>query len=105
VILNARILLSYFDSGAPDHWTMTGRIELAAEFEQLIVSPFVIAELEPMILADFGEDGWLAVLDELAGGAWTIATIDAAHLGAMREQLAAGVGCAAASVAALRTAS
>jgi hypothetical protein len=101
VILDAATLLTYFNSASPEHWSVSGNLELQAEMEELVVSPFVIAELEPMIRAGFGIKGWLAVLDELAGGAWTLAPIDAAHLGAMRNQLAAGASCAEASVAAL----
>ncbi|MGV8895748.1 MAG: hypothetical protein ACOH10_06365 [Rhodoglobus sp.] len=87
MIVDAKTLIEYFDAGAEGHWSVAGEIEFVAEFEQLVLSPFVIAELEPLIRAKFGLEGWLAVLQELAGGAWTIAVVDAAHLGAMREQL------------------
>jgi hypothetical protein len=107
VILDAESLLTFFDRKRDDHWAMAGRIDLAADGEQLVVSPFVIAQLEPLIRAQFGREGWLAVLDELAGGAWSIAVIDAAHLRAMRSLLddetdpeAAG-SCAEASAAVL----
>ena len=107
MILTALTLLPYFDSGAPGHWSVAGAVELAAEFERLVVSPFVIAELEPLIREKFGPEGWCEVLDELAGGAWTIATVDSAHLRAMREHVAEGgtgaegATCAEASITAL----
>ncbi|WP_309620686.1 hypothetical protein [Salinibacterium sp.] len=107
MILTAQTLLSYFDGGTPGHWAVAGRIELAAECEELVVSPFVIAELEPMIREKFGPEEWCEVLGELAGGAWTIATVDTAHLRSMREHLAAGgadaegASCAEASIVTL----
>ena len=98
MILDARLLLTYFDRSDPGRWAAAGRIEFTGSFEQLVVSPFVIAELEGMVLEQFGVEGWLAVLDELAGGAWTIA---AADLAGMRSRIAAGETLAAASVAVL----
>ena len=74
---------------------------MAAEYEQLVVSPFVIAELEPLVRERFGVEGWLVVLDELAGGAWTLATVDEGHLAAVRQLVAHGAGLAAASVGVL----
>jgi hypothetical protein len=107
VILDAESLLSFFDRTRSNHWAIAGSIDLAADGERLVVSPFVIAQLEPLVRAQFGREGWLAVLDELAGGAWHIAVIDAAHLGAMRSVLdsapdaVAADSCAEASVAVL----
>lgn len=103
MILDANTLAEYFDAGAEGHWQVAGEIEFVAEFEQLVVSPFVAAELEPVIRAKFGAEGWLAVLEELAGGAWMIAVVDGEHLEAMRAWLET-VGernCADASVAVL----
>lgn len=80
MILDAKTLLTFFDAGAVDHWSVAGEIEFVAEFEELMVSPFVVADLEPVIRAKFGREGWLAVLDELAGGAWTIAGASIAAL-------------------------
>ncbi len=109
MILDAETLVAFFDAESADHWSVAGEIEFVAEFEELVISPFVIAELEPVIRTKFGLEGWLAVLDELAGGAWTIAVVDAAHLGAMRERLeqesrSDGENtCAQASITALTT--
>ncbi len=103
MILDAKMLAEYFDAGAAGHWQVAGEIEFVAEFEQLVVSPFVVAELEPVIRGKFGQEGWLAVLEELAGGAWTIAVVDGEHLGAMRAwlEIAGERNCADASVAVL----
>lgn len=101
MILDAATLLAYFDAAASSRWAVVGQIELAAETEELVVSPFVIAELEPLVRANFGQVGWLAVLDELSGGAWTIACFDHEHLAAVRDRVSAGASCAEASVAVL----
>lgn len=98
MIVNAGTLLSFFDRDDPAHWAVTGTIELLSGSEQLVISPFVVAELEPIVRDRYGPEGWLAVLDELAGGAWAIATIDSEHLAAMRERVAAGASLAAASL-------
>lgn len=102
MILDAQTLLAYFDARAALHWSVSGEIELLPETEKLIVSPFVIAQLEPMIRREFGLEGWLATLEELAGGAWTIAAIDRSHLAAVRQMSAvAGSTIAEASVVVL----
>jgi predicted nucleic acid-binding protein len=75
VNLDANALLAFFDRTVGEHWSVAGEVEFLATFEQLIVSPFVIAELETIVRARYGTDGWVAVLDELAGGAWTIAPV------------------------------
>lgn len=99
--LDAATLLAYFDRTAGDHWSVAGEIEFSATFEELVVSPFVIVELEAVVRERFGVEGWLTVLDELAGGAWTIAAVDPAHLRAVRDRVEAGEALARASVAVL----
>ena len=103
MIVTARTLLSYFDRTAESHWSVAGELEFASTFEQLVVSPFVIAELEGLVMERFGAEGWLAVLDELARGAWSIAEVDSAHLRAVHERMEgeAGATLAEASVAVL----
>ena len=101
MILDARDLLDFFDRRAAGHWSALGRVETLATVEELTVSPFVIGELEAMVRERYGPEGWLAVLDELAGGAWTIAPVAPGHLAAVRERVAAGEALAGASVAVL----
>ena len=101
MILDAKALLDYFDANSGRYWAEAGRIEMAAEYDRLVVSPFVIAELEPMVRESHGVAGWLAVLDELGGGAWSIAVVDAGHLRAVREGVEGGLTLAAASREAL----
>lgn len=101
MILDAATLLSLFDRDDASHWSVTATIELAGRFENLTVSPFVIAELESIIRERFGTEGWGAVLEQLASGAWSIANVDARHLAAARELVARGEPLAAASTAVL----
>lgn len=102
MILDAATLYAFFVQNAPGHWGALGEVELFAGIEQLVVSPFVVAELEPLVRERVGAEGWLATLDQLAGGAWSIATIDPSHLAAMRDLVAGGSTLAQASVAVLR---
>ena len=102
MICDAAALLSFFDRDAAGHWAVTGEIELAAESEPLVVSPFAVAELEQTVLAAYGNDGWLAILEELGGGAWTIAIVDWEHLAQLSPLCRTGVSLAAASTSVLR---
>lgn len=95
MIIDTETLLAFLDSTRQGHWAAAGRVELAASYEELVVSPFVIAELEPVVLEQHGRGGWLRVLDELGGGAWTIAEVD---LSVIRDGVAAGATLAEASV-------
>ena len=101
MIVDAASLVRYFDRTAEGHWEVAGELEFVATFEQLVISPFVIAHIEGAIIHAFGMEGWLAVLEELARGAWTIAAVGPAHLGAMRAAVEAGQSLAEASVAVL----
>ncbi len=48
--------------------------------EPLIVSPYVVAELDFLVASRLGVTAELAALRELAGGAWDLATLDGADL-------------------------
>ena len=101
MIFDAEMLYAFFVMDSKRHWAVAGETELVAGLEDLIVSPFVIAELEGIIKARLGLEAWLAVLEQLGGGAWTIAPVDPEHLAAARERVAGGEALAAASVAVL----
>jgi len=45
-----------------------------------VVSPYVIAELDHLVVTRHGGQAELAVLDELGGGAWELACLDVAEL-------------------------
>jgi predicted nucleic acid-binding protein len=75
VIVDTSALLAYFDSDEPDHDAVSN--VLAESGETLIVSPYVIAELDYLVASRLGAPAELAVLAELTSGAWDLPAIDA----------------------------
>ncbi len=71
----------------------------------LVLSPFVLAELDYLIQRKLGVDAELAMLGDVAGGAYQLAAIDAGDLAAARSIVGRyrdlGIGIADASVVAL----
>ena len=72
VIVDTSALLAFFDASEPDHLAVSA-VLLAADV--LVVSPYVVAELDYLVATRHGVDDELAVLDELAGGAWDLAAL------------------------------
>jgi predicted nucleic acid-binding protein len=70
VIVDTSALLAYFDANEPDHDAVVRVIEESDE--PLVVSPYVIAELDYLVATRVGVDAEVAVLAELAGGAWEL---------------------------------
>ncbi len=70
VIVDTSALLAFFDASEPDHTAVS---EVLAAADVLVVSPYVVAELDYLVATRHGVDDELAVLDELAGGAWDLA--------------------------------
>ena len=77
-------LLSFFDTSEPDLIAVDA--VLAEEHGLVIVSPYVVAELDYLVAKRWGTGRELAILDELGSGEWTLACLDAQEL-----QLAAGI--------------
>ncbi len=82
MIVDTSALLAFFDSAEPRHRDVARAIE--ASTEPLVVSPYVVAELAYLLATRHGVQAELAVLDELGGGAWELACLDAAELRAAR---------------------
>lgn len=71
-------LLALFNSVEPEHDVVS---RLVAEIDDpLVVSPYVVAELDYLVGSPVGVDAELAVLEELAGGAYELAQLDASDL-------------------------
>lgn len=71
-------LLALFNSAEPEHDVVS---RLVAEIDDpLVVSPYVVAELDYLVASRVGVDAELAVLEELAGGAYELAQLDASDL-------------------------
>jgi predicted nucleic acid-binding protein len=71
VIVDTSALLAYFDAREPDHDAVSRVID--GSDEALVLSPYVIAELDYLVATRVGVDAELAVLRELTGGAWELA--------------------------------
>ncbi|HEY6570819.1 MAG TPA: PIN domain-containing protein [Candidatus Limnocylindrales bacterium] len=82
MIVDTSALLAYFNRLEPDHAAVTKVLD--ASTEPLVVSPFVIAETDYLVATRHGIEAELAVLAELAGGAWELAAIDAPELATAR---------------------
>lgn len=72
MIVDTSALLAYFDTDEPDHAAVARVIDRATE--QLVISPFVVAEVDYLVASRLGTSAELAVLTELSGGAWDLAT-------------------------------
>jgi hypothetical protein len=78
VIVDTSALLAYFNAREPDHEAVSGVIDINDEL--LVVSPYVLAELDYLIAKRVGVDAELAVLRELSSGAWELAVVGVAEL-------------------------
>lgn len=102
LIVDTSALLAFFDASEPDHGTVS---EVLAAADVLVVSPYVVAELDYLLATRHGVDDELAVLEELAGGAWDLAAFDEVGLRRARAVIAGyrdqHVGVADASIVVL----
>ncbi len=82
MIVDTSALLAFFDTDEPDHAAVTTIVETATE--PLVVSPYVVAELDYLVASRLGVSARLALLRELAGGAWDLAAFGAEDLARAR---------------------
>lgn len=78
MIVDTSALLAYFDAGEPDHDAVARVIDGSEEL--LVVSPYVVAELDYLVATRVDVDAELAVLQELSSGAWELAVMGASEL-------------------------
>ena len=78
MIVDTSALLAYFNAREPDHEAVADVID--GNEELLVVSPYVLAELDYLIAKRVGVDAELAVLRELSSGAWELAVVGVAEL-------------------------
>lgn len=71
LIVDTSALLAYFDASEPDHSAVEDVV--VASSDLLIVSPYVVAELDYLVATRHGLQAELAVPGELTGGAWELA--------------------------------
>jgi predicted nucleic acid-binding protein len=75
MIVDTSALLAFFDRDEPDHEAVSA--VLLESDEPLVVSPFVVAELDYLVGSRMGVASELAALQELASGAWELPSMDA----------------------------
>jgi predicted nucleic acid-binding protein len=73
-IVDTSALLAFFNSNEPRHADVSAVIE-SAPTGRLVVSPYAIAELDYLVATRLGVQAELAVLEELASGAWDCASL------------------------------
>jgi uncharacterized protein len=78
IVADTSALLAFFNDKEPDHQAVRRVVE--AHDDPLVVSPFVIAELDYLLATRNGVDAELAVLGELGGGAYELASVGADEL-------------------------
>lgn len=83
VIVDTSALLLLFDDTEPRH--DEARAWFEASPGPFVVSPYVVAEIDYLVATRFGTRSELAVLQELASGAWDLATVDDHDLAAAAE--------------------
>ena len=103
IIADTSGLLAFFDRSESQHEVLQSTI--TALGEALVVSPFVIAELDYLIAARIGVEEELTVIGELAGGAYVLADFGADDLkrarGVIERYRDQAIGIADASVVVL----
>ena len=68
-------LLAFFNRSEPQH--DAARSVVAALDAPLVVSPYVVAELDYLVATRVGVEAELAVLEELTGGAYDLTSFEA----------------------------
>lgn len=79
MIVDTSALLAYFNVREPDHDAVFAVID-DNDDGLLVVSPYVVAELDYLIAQRIGVDAELEVLRELSSGAWELAVFGVAEL-------------------------
>jgi uncharacterized protein len=103
IVADTSGLLAFFNRREPTHAAVRAVVE--AEVEPLVVSPYVVGELDHLVSTRLGVDSELAILAELAGGAYHLASMAAEQLDRARSVVERyrdqGIGIADASLVVL----
>ena len=78
IVADTSGLLAFFNSAEPAHGAVVDAV--AARPDRLVISPYVIAEIDYLIATRVGVETELAVLAELTSSAYTLADFDGAAL-------------------------
>ncbi len=85
IVADTSGLLALFNRREPAHDAVEAVVD--AEPEPLVVSPYVVAELDYLVATRLGVDAELAVLAEISGGAYHLAGFAADDLARARPVL------------------
>ena len=103
IVADTSGLIAFFSESGPTHEAVVAWLE--SNDAVIVVSPYVVAEVDYLVATRKGVDAELAVLAELSGGAYELATMDADDLAAARRVVeryrGLGIGVADASLAVL----
>lgn len=77
MIVDTSGLLAFFNRHEPLHEATVSAVDTASE---LVVSPYVLAELDHLVATRLGSAAEVAVLEELSSGAWVLAEFGADDL-------------------------
>lgn len=83
IVADTSGLLALFNRREPTHAAVAAVVD--AEPEPLVVSPYVVAELDYLVATRLGVDAELTVLAEVAGGAYHLAGFGAEELQRARK--------------------
>lgn len=103
VVADTSALIALYSESGTEHDDVSAW--LAAHDEPIVVSPYVVAELDYLVATRKGVDAELAVLAELAGGAYELAAMTAADIALASDLIARyrdlGIGITDASLVVL----
>ncbi|MCY4630435.1 MAG: PIN domain-containing protein [bacterium] len=103
IIADTSGLIAFFSKSGSQHEAVTAWI--GTHDPVMVVSPYVLAEVDYLVATRKGTDAELAVLAELSGGAYELARMDAPDVVEARRVVERyrdlGVGLADASIAVL----
>ena len=85
IIADTSGLLAMFNRAEPSHDAVVKEVERAAG---IVVSPYVVAELDYLLATRLGVDQELAALEELSGGAYDLPVFEATDLAAATQVVA-----------------
>lgn len=83
IVADTSGLLALFNRAEPAHAAVSAVVE--NETDALVVSPYVLAELDYLLATRAGVAAELAVLEELSSGAYDLASLDVADLARARS--------------------
>ena len=103
IIADTSGLIAFFSESGPQHDAVVEWLD--KNDPVMVVSPYVIAEVDYLVATRGGVEAELAVLAELSGGAYELASMDAEDLtnaaSVVRRYADLGIGLADASLAVL----